>query len=652
MATAAAVADTFPKLLLAHAGERGDRPAIREKDLGIWQSWTWGQVAAEVRLLAAGLAARGFAPGMHLAVIGDNRPRLYWAQLATQALGGIPVPFYQDAPAPEMVYVFQNAEIEFAVVEDQEQADKLFEILPQCPKLKHIFYDDPRGFRHYRREELSSCDSLRAEGEAWTKDHPGFLEESIARSSGADTAIMLYTSGTTGNPKGVVLSYDNLVNTSRAYAELEGLRDDDEVLAYLPMAWIGQNLFSYAQWLVTGFRINCPESAETVITDMREIGPTYYFAPPRVLEALLTQVTIRMEDAGRIKRWLYRHYMGIARRVGARILDGLPVPGIDRLRYFLGGLFIYGPLRNSLGMSRIRIAYTAGEAIGPDLFVFYRSLGINLKQIYGQTETCVMVCVQPNGQVKPDTVGPPMKGVEVKLLDNGEIVLRSPGLFVEYHQNPEATREVKDADGWYHTGDAGYFDADGHLKIIDRAKDVGKLQDGTLFAPKYLENKLKFFTSIKEAVAFGDGRPEATAMVNIDMQAVGDWAERRGIAYAGYQDLAAKPQVCELIRECVEKVNADLAADPKLSGSQIHRFVVLHKELDADDGELTRTRKVRRRFIAEKYESVIHALYTGADHCWVEAAMRFEDGRTGTVRAQLAVHAAKTFPPASAVKAA
>jgi long-chain acyl-CoA synthetase len=652
MAMAVAVADTFPKLLLAHSRERGDRPAIREKDLGIWQSWTWSQVAGEVRLLAAGLLARGFKRGMHLAVIGDNRPRLYWAQLATQALGGIPVPFYQDAPAPEMVYVFQDAEIEIAIVEDQEQADKLFEILPQCPKLRHIFYDDPRGFRHYRREELASYESLLETGAKWAEDHPGFLEEETAKGKGADTAIMLYTSGTTGNAKGVVLSYDNLVHSSRAYAKLEGLRDEEEVLAYLPMAWIGQNLFSYAQWLVVGFRINCPESAETVITDMREIGPTYYFAPPRVLEALLTQVTIRMEDAGRFKRWLFRHFMAIARRVGSRILDGQEVSAVDRLQYALGGLFIYGPLRNSLGMSRIRVAYTAGEAIGPDLFVFYRSLGINLKQLYGQTETCASVCVQPNGKVKPDTVGLPLDGVEVRVLDSGEIVLRCPGLFVEYHRNEEATREAKDAEGWYHTGDAGYFDADGHLKIIDRAKDVGKLQDGTLFAPKYLENKLKFFASIKEAVAFGDGRPEVTAMINIDMQAVGDWAERRGIAYSGYQDLAAKPQVYELVRECVEQVNADLAADPKLCGSQIHRFVVLHKELDADDGELTRTRKVRRRYIAEKYEPIVHALYSDMDHCWVEAQVRFEDGRTGTVRAQLAVREAKTFAPQAARKAA
>jgi long-chain acyl-CoA synthetase len=404
--------------------------------------------------------------------------------------------------------------------------------------------------------------------------------------------------------------------------------------------------------MVVGFRINCPESGDTTITDMREIGPTYYFAPPRVLEALLTQVTIRMEDASWVKRRMFRYFMDLARRVGSNLLDGRDVGAFDRLRYALGTLLVYGPLKNSLGMSRVRVAYTAGEAIGPDLFVFYRSLGINLKQLYGSTETSVMVCVQPNGEVKPDTVGPPMKGVEIRVLASGEIVLRCPGLFTAYYKNEAATREAKDADGWFHTGDAGYFDAGGHLKIIDRAKDVGKLADGTLFAPKYLENKLKFFPHIKEAVAFGHQRREATAMINIDVEAVGDWAERRGIAYSGYTDLAAKPQVVELVRECVEKVNADLARDPQLCGSQIHRFVILHKELDADDGELTRTRKVRRGFIGEKYATIVDALYAGVERCVVEAQVRFEDGRTGTIRAELPLNAVRTFAPETARAAA
>jgi long-chain acyl-CoA synthetase len=518
--------------------------------------------------------------------------------------------------------------------------------------LARIWYDDARGLRHYSQKELASYESLAAAGREFARANPGFFADEVARGAGGDPCIMMYTSGTTGHPKGVVLSHDNLVISSRAYAELEGLRDDEEVLAYLPMAWIGQNLFSYAQWMAVGFRINCIESSETVLTDMREIGPTYYFAPPRVLEGLLTQVTIRMEDAGAIKRRMFHHFMALARRVGARILDGQPVSRLDRLHYRLGNLLVYGPLRNALGMSRIRVAYTAGEAIGPDLFVFYRALGINLKQLYGSTETSVMVCVQPNGEVKPDTVGPPMKGVEVRVLDSGEILLRSPGLFQSYYKNDAATREAKDAEGWFHTGDAGYFDDTGHLKIIDRAKDVGRLTGGTLFAPKYLENKLKFFPYIKEAVAFGDGRGQATAMINIDVQAVGDWAERRGIPYSGYTDLASKPQVCELVRDCVEKMNADLARDPKLAGSQIHRFVILHKELDADDGELTRTRKVRRGFIAEKYAAIVQALYSDAERCSIEAQVRFEDGRTGTVRADLRILPAKTFSAEAARSAA
>jgi long-chain acyl-CoA synthetase len=621
---------------------RGNQPAIREKYLGIWQSSTWSQTRDEVEWLACGLAQKGLARGAHIAVIGANRPRLYWTLMAAQSLGAIPVPFYEDAVAQEMVYVFQNAEIEFAVVEDQEQADKLLEILPECPKLKHIWYDNPRGLRHYTNPELANYDDLREAGRARARAEPGLFTAEIEKGDAAETAIMLYTSGTTGHPKGVVLSHANLVCASQAYQELEGLRDDEEVLAYLPMAWIGQNVFSYAQWMVVGFRVNCIESAETVMTDMREIGPTYYFAPPRVLEGLLTQVTIRMEDASWVKRRMFQYFMDLARRVGANLLDGRPVSGPDRFKYALGKLIVYDPLRNALGMSRVRVAYTAGEAIGPDLFVFYRSLGINLKQLYGSTETSVMVCVQPNGEVKPDTVGPPMKGVELRVLDSGEIVLRCPGLFRAYYKNDVATREAKDSEGWFHTGDAGYFDAGGHLKIIDRAKDVGKLSDGTLFAPKYLENKLKFFPHIKEAVAFGDGKAEATAMINIDVQAVGDWAERRGIPYSGYTDLAAKPQVIELIRDCVEKVNQDLARDPKLAGSQIHRFVVLHKELDADDGELTRTRKVRRGFIGEKYATIVDALYSGIEHCIVEAQVRFEDGRVGSVRADLPINPART----------
>ena len=634
---------TFPRLLAQHAAARPDAPALREKHLGIWQSITWRALRDEVEAIAAGLAAHGFSRGDCLALVGDNRPRLYAGMIAAQVLGGICVPLYQDAAAAEMAHVLRDAAIAHALVEDQEQVDKLLEVAPECPRLAHIWYDDPRGLRRYADARLAPYEALAEAGRAHRAAHPGFFEAHLAAGSPDDAAAMFYTSGTTGRAKGVVHAHRNLITVSAVASRMDGLTEREQVLAYLPMAWVGQNMFSYAQWLVNGFTVNCPESGDTVMTDMREIGPTYYFAPPRVLEALLTQVTIRMEDAAAPKRKLYEHFMAVARRVGERILDGdASVPAADRMAYRLGDALVYAPLRNALGMSRIRVAYTAGEAIGPDLFVFYRSLGINLKQLYGSTETAVFVCVQPDGQVKADTVGPPIDGVEVRVADSGEVLIRSPGLLREYRNDPAATAQVKDAEGWYHTGDAGYLDADGHLKIIDRAKDVGRLAGGALFAPKYLENKLKFFPFIKEAVAFGNARDQVTALVNIDFEACGNWAERRGLPYAGYVDLAGRAEIAQLMRECIERVNADLAADPMMAPSQIHRFAVLHKELDADDGELTRTRKVRRGFIAERYGALIEALYDGRTHCFVDTPVRFEDGRTGSVSADLAIHDAAT----------
>jgi len=646
--TASKAADTFPRLLMQHARVRPGATAIREKDLGIWQSWSWAEMLQEVREVAAGLLQAGFRRGEHLAIVGENRPRLYFTMCAVQCLGGIPVPMYQDAVAAEMAFVFDNAEIRFAMVEDQEQVDKVLEIREKVQHIKRIFYDDPRGLRHYDQPGLASYEQMRALGQAYLKERPTSVDDEIALGNAGDVAAMFYTSGTTGNPKGVVLGYENLIAAGEAGAEMEALTSKEEVLAYLPMAWIGQNIFSYTQWMVCGFTVNCPESATTVTADMREIGPTYYFAPPRVLEALLTQVMIRMEDASAIKRRMFHYFMDVARQVGGKLLDGRPVGLVDRLLHSLGDWFVYAPLRNALGMSRIRVAYTAGEAIGPDLFTFYRSLGINLKQLYGSTETSVFVCVQPNGGVKPDTVGPPVKGVEIRLTDKGEILIRSPGLFREYYKAPDATREAKDEEGWFHTGDAGYFDQEGHLKIIDRAKDVGKLADGTLFAPKYIENKLKFYPTIKEAVAFGDQRDMVCVFVNIDYEAVGNWAERHNLPYAGYTDLAGKPQVLELVREAVEKVNADLAGDPKLSNAQIHRYIVLHKELDADDDELTRTRKVRRRFIHDKYDVLVGAMYGGKSEQFIETMVKFEDGRTGKISANLKVCDARVLAPVKA----
>ncbi|HNW64155.1 MAG TPA: AMP-binding protein [Piscinibacter sp.] len=639
---------TFPRLMLEHARQRPTAPALREKVYGIWQTLTWADLAQLVRELAGGMAVAGLKRDDHIVVVGDNRPRLYASMLAAQALGAVPIPLYQDAASAEFVFPIVNADVGFAIVEDQEQVDKLLEIRDKCPLLTRIWYDDPRGLRNYSEPGLTALDALIESGRSHAQANPGFFDAEVAKGAPQDMAAMFFTSGTTGNPKGVVHTHFTLLDRAKAGADFDKLTASEEVLAYLPPAWIGQNIFSYAQWLACGYVVNCPESAATVTIDLKEIGPTYYFAPPRVFEGLLTSVMIRMEDASAIKRKLFHHYMDVARKVGPALMDGKPVSFGDKLSYALGNLFVYGPLRNTLGLSRVRVAYTAGEAIGPDLFTFYRSIGINLKQLYGSTETAVFVCLQPDNEAKADTVGVPIAGVEIKLTDSGEILIKSPGLLKEYYKNPAATAEVLDASGWYHTGDAGFLDAGGHLKIIDRAKDVGRIiggaNDGAMFAPKYVENKLKFFPHVKEAVAFGDKRDRVCAFINIDVEAVGNWAEKRGLPYAGYTDLAQKPEVYELVRECVEKVNADLAADAMLAGSQISRFLILHKELDADDGELTRTRKVRRGFIGERYQVLVDALYEGRAEQYIETQVKFEDGRSGMVSATLKIADAKTHP--------
>jgi long-chain acyl-CoA synthetase len=584
-----------------------------------------------------------------LVVIGSNRPRLYATMLAAQSLGAIPIPLYQDAAGAECVFPLNNADVRFCVVEDQEQVDKLLEIRTQCPQIAHIFFDNPRGLRKYDEPGLASLEELLAAGAVFAKQHPDFFVDEVEKAHTDDVGAMFFTSGTTGNPKGVVHTHNSLINRAEAGAVFDKLTPDEDVLAYLPPAWIGQNIFSYAQWLYCGYVVNCPESVATVTIDLKEVGPTYYFAPPRVFEGLLTMVMIRMEDASAPKRSMFHFFMDVARKYGPSKMSGQSIGFVGSLLYGLGNYLVYGPLRNNLGMSRVRVAYTAGEAIGPDLFSFYRAIGVNLKQLYGSTETAVFVCLQPDNEARADTVGVPCAGVEIKVADNGEILVKSPGLLKGYYKNPEATAEVLSADGWYHTSDAGFLDASGHLKIIDRVKDVGRIKggdnDGAMFAPKYVENKLKFFPFIKEVVAYGDQREKVCVMINIDFDAVGNWAERRNLPYAGYTDLAQKPEVYALIQDCVEKVNADLSVDNLLAGSQVSRFLVLHKELDADDGELTRTNKVRRGYIADKYQVLVDALYGGLQTQFIETAVKFEDGRSGSVSATLRLSDAKLFAP-------
>ncbi|MBB98142.1 MAG: long-chain fatty acid--CoA ligase [Rhodobacteraceae bacterium] len=641
--------DTFPKILLRNAKVFADRPAMREKDLGIWQAWSWSEVLEEIRTFAIGLQDIGFTEGDRIAIVGTNRPRLYWTMVAAQSLGGVPVPLYSDSVAEEMAFVLEHAEVRFACVEDQEQVDKLLSMSEGLPRLEHVIYDDPRGLRDYDHTRLHSFEEMQAVGRKALDADPAreraWLER-IAKGKGDDISVMLYTSGTTGRPKGVMLSFDNLVISGRNGNAFDKLDEHEETLAYLPMAWIGDHVFSLAQAYTAGYCVNCPESLETVLSDRREIAPTYFFAPPRVFEGLLTHIMVRMEDASKLKKKMFDVFMGVAKRVGERILNGEDVGLKDRLAYWLGEILVYGPLKNQMGFTRLKVGYTAGEAIGPEIFRFYRSLGLNLKQLYGQTEASVYITMQPDGEIYGDTVGKPATQVELKIAENGEVLYRSPGVFVGYYKNDEATKSTKTEDGWVLTGDAGFIADNGHLKIIDRAKDVGKLTSGALFAPKYIENKLKFFPDVKEVVAFGDGRDFCGVFVNIDLTAVGSWAERNNVNYASYQELAQHPLVYDMIERHVDQVNRDLAGEPMMAGAQIKRFLVLHKELDADDGELTRTQKVRRSFIAERYAPLIEALYDGSTEKHVKTEVTYEDGRKGALEATVEIRD-MTLHPAS-----
>ncbi|MGA8919753.1 MAG: AMP-binding protein [Pseudolabrys sp.] len=651
----AGLAETFPKLLVRNAHLYGSRPAMRHKDLGIWQTWTWSQVLDLVRAYAAGLHRLGVKRGETIAIVGGNRPKLYWSVMAVQMLGAIPVPVYADAVADELAYVLAHADVRFAAVEDQEQVDKILSVMQRVPKLEMMFYDETRGLRDYDHSRLRSMGDIIEEGRKALTDTAiaDWLDNEIAAGKGSDPSIILYTSGTTGASKGVILTNERSIRAAADTVAFDKLTENDVALAYLPLAWVGDHYLNYAQGMVSGFCTACPENPDTAMADLREIGPSFYFAPPRTLELLLTRVMIRMEDAGFIKRKLFHYFVGVARRYGERILNGQPVPLIGRLLYGVGNLLVYGPLKNVLGFSRVRVAYTAGEAVGPDLFSFYRSIGLNLKQLYGQTEAFLYVTAQPDGEIYSDTVGPACPNVDIRISENGEVQFKSPGMFSGYFKDDAKTAEVMTPDGYVKTGDAGFFDKKtGHLKIIDRTKDVGRLNDGTMFPPKYIENKLKFYPNIREAVALGDKRDFVTVMLNIDLTAVGSWAERNNVVYGSYQELAGHPLVYDLVEKHVAEVNRSLAEDKVMAGAQIKRFLILHKELDADDGELTRTQKVRRSFIAERYAPLIKALYDGSKEAEISTEVTFEDGRKGTISARVKIRDMKTEPTPVMGKAA
>jgi len=623
---------TLPKLLQRNARDFRDRPAIREKDRGIWQTHTWAQYHDNVRDFAHGLAALGFKRGDKLSVIGDNRPRLYWAQVAAQALGGVSVPVYQDSIARELAYVWQHAEVSVIVAEDQEQVDKILGLKDQLPALRLVIFDDARGMTHYGQDWLKAFADVQALGHEFEARRPSFFEAEVDRGSADDIAMIAYTSGTTGNPKGAMLTHANAVETARIFMRAEDVRADDEWLSYLPMAWVGDAIYSLVLSLAAGFCCNCPESPETVQRDLRELGPTTLLAPPRIWENMLASVQVRAADATPLKRWVFNSFRAAAEQAEILRADGKPVPAGLRLLCGLGEFFVFRPIRDQLGLRRARWCYTGGAPLGPETFRFFRAFGVNLKQVYGSTELSALVSIQPDDEANPTTVGKPCPGIEIRIADKGEVLIKSVGVFKGYFKAPDATREVIDADGWFHTGDAGFVDPRGHLVIIDRAKDVGAMADGTPFAPQFIENKLKFSPYVREVVAFGNDRPMVCAMIAIDSNTVGNWAERHGVPYTSYMDLSQKPEVRELIREELRKGNATLPDSTK-----VRRFLLLTKDLEADDAEMTRTRKLRRSHIADKYEPVIDAFYSGKDEVELATVVTYEDGRQATIHSRVRI---------------
>jgi long-chain acyl-CoA synthetase len=622
---------TLPQYLLEQVRRNPRGIAIREKEKGIWQQWTWQQYLNEVRDFANGLAALGFQAEDKLAILSDNRPQVYWTMSAVQALHGMPVPLYQDSIGAQLEYVIDHSDSIMVMAEDQEQVDKVLDSKANLPKIRKVIYDDPKGMRDYDDPLLIRFTEVQEMGRQYAQEHPNFFEDQIAAGEANQVALMGYTSGTTGVPKGAMLSHANLITAVQGMEEVEPYYPEDETIAYLPPAWVGDTFWSLAASQIRGFTINCPERPETVQENIREIAPHFIVAPPAIWENLVSEVQVKMEDSTFMKRWLYNTLMPIGYEVARAQMEKKPLTGRQKFLRALGEFFVFGSLRDQFGFRRIRSAYTGGAPLGPEIFLFFRALGINLKQVYGQTETGV-TCVQRDDEVTMGTVGTPFPNVQMTLSEDGEVLVSGPTVFLGYYKNPEATAETLQ-DGWLHSGDAAFFDQNHHLVVIDRAKDVTSLSDGTKFAPQFIENKLKFSPYIKEVVSVGQDRPYVAAMINIDMDNMGRWAEKQRVAYTTYIDLAQKPEVYDLISREVDRVNSDLP-----DTTQIRRFLLLHKELDADDEELTRTRKVRRGFVAEKYADLIEALFSEeVDEVPVQSVITYQDGRQSTIDTKLAI---------------
>jgi long-chain acyl-CoA synthetase len=627
----AADADTFPKLLVRNAERFGARAAMREKRFGIWQATSWARYRDRVRDFALGLVSLGLERGGKIAIIGDNRPEWVMAELAAQSVGAAAVGIYQDSNLTEVAYVIDHCDADFVVAEDQEQVDKILDMVDRLPRVRHVVYADPRGMRGYDDPRLIGFEAVERLGREVAEREPDRWARSVALGSADDIALLCYTSGTTGHPKGALLTFRNLLSMVHNVHAVDPKRDDDEFVSFLPLAWIGEQMVSVTQSLLIGFTINFPEEPETALQDLREIGPQTMFAPPRIWENIHSSVQVGIMDTTPFKRFMYRLCMPVGYRVADLRFEGKPLPLRWRAAYRLAHWGLFRALKDRLGLTRIRSCSTGGAALGPDVFRFYHALGVPLRQIYGQTEISGISCIHREGDIRFHTVGKPIPGTEVRISEQGEILSRSGAVFRGYYKNEDATREAV-VDGWLRSGDAGYLTEEGHLVVIDRIKDVMRLADGTQFSPQYVENRLKFSPYVKEAVVMGKDLPYVTAMLCIDFATVGKWAETRRISYTTYTDIAGRAEVYDLIHGEVEQVNATLP-----QAARIRKFVLLYKELDADDEELTRTRKVRRAFVEDRYRAVIDALYGSAREVPIDAEIRFQDGKTTRIKTVLAI---------------
>jgi len=605
--------------------------ALREKDLGIWQSLTWEEYLEKVKYFSLGLIGLGGQPGVKITIIGDNKPEWIIAELAAQAAGGFGTGIYQDSILKEVAYIINHSDTKFVIAEDQEQVDKMLDMLEKLPKVRHVIFTDPRGLLKYQHPALMPFEDVEAKGRALAREKPDLWAENVRRGSADDLAIICYTSGPTGFPTGAMLSFRNLLTMALNLHAVDPKRPDDEFVSFLPLAWIGEQMMSLSTALAVGLTVNFPEEPETVSEDIREIGPNVMFAPPRVWESLTSTVQVKIMDTTPFKRFMFERCMPVGRKVADLRFEKKPVPLRWRALYRLAHLALFRALKDRLGMTNLRSASTGGAALGPDVFRFFHAMGVPLKQIYGQTEIAGISCIHREGNIAFHTVGEPIPETELRISEEGEILSRSPSVFLGYYKSEAATREAL-AGGWLHSGDAGHLTDDGQLVVIDRVKDVMRLSDGTRFSPQFIENRLKFSPYVKEAVVLGKDRPYLTAMLCIDMGVVGKWAERQRLSYTTYTDLSAKPEVYDLMQREVDEVNRTLPP-----AARIHKFVLLYKELDADDEELTRTRKVRRAFVEERYRDVVAALYGDVPEVRVDTTIRFQDGKTSHIRTTLLV---------------